>query len=188
MFGKSADRGTRAGTTVRTPPADENQRARILPERPGGGGSGGKLTVGPNIRLKGASIEDCDTLFVEGQVEASMDSRLIQIAEPGVFLGAAAVDEAEIHGRFEGDLTVRERLVIHKTGRVRGTIRYGRLDIEEGGEIAGDVAAVQGRDETADRRVPIAVRRTRDQPAKRSVTQSPDDTAPSAAPDAPAAD
>ena len=42
---------------------------------------GSKLTVGPNIKLKGVEITDCDTLVVEGLVEATMDSRLMQIAE-----------------------------------------------------------------------------------------------------------
>src|SRR5881398_2917492 len=40
-----------------------------------------KLTVGPNIKLKGVEITDCDTLVVEGSVEATMDSRVIQISE-----------------------------------------------------------------------------------------------------------
>ncbi len=146
MFKKTANRGVRTEPAARTPDAGKIQRA----QRPRGG-DGGRLTVGPDIRLKGAAIEDCDTLFVEGRVEASMDSRLIQIAESGVFVGAAAVNEAEIHGRFEGDLTVRERLVIHKTGRVCGTIRYGRLEIEEGGEIGGDIAAAKEQDETGKR-------------------------------------
>ncbi|HNN17411.1 MAG TPA: polymer-forming cytoskeletal protein, partial [Giesbergeria sp.] len=32
---------------------------------------GSKLTVGPNIKLKGVEITDCDTLVVEGTVEAT---------------------------------------------------------------------------------------------------------------------
>jgi len=60
-----------------------------------------KLIVGPDIKLKGAEITDCDTLVVEGRVEASMDSRVIQIAEHGVFVGKAGIDVAEIRGRFE---------------------------------------------------------------------------------------
>lgn len=150
MFKKTTDRGVRVDTPRRIPADEQNQRARMPPER---GGANGRLTVGQDIRLKGAAIEDCDTLFVEGRVEASMDSRLIQIAETGAFLGAAAVDEAEIHGRFDGDLTVRDRLVIHKTGRVCGTIRYGRLEIEEGGEIAGDIAAERGHDDTGGHKI-----------------------------------
>ena len=68
---------------------------------------GSKLTVGPNIKLKGVEITD--------------------------------IDFAEIHGEFNGDLTVREKLVIYSTGRVSGKIRYGKVVIQEGGQLMGDV-------------------------------------------------
>lgn len=100
---------------------------------------GSKLIVGPNIKLKGVEITDCDTLVVEGRVEATMDSRVIQIAETGAFKGSAEIDLAEIRGEFDGELTVREKLVIYSTGKVSGKIRYGRVVIEEGGQLTGEV-------------------------------------------------
>ena len=100
---------------------------------------GSKLTVGPNIKLKGVEITDCDTLVVEGLVEATMDSRVIQIAEQGEFKGSAEIDIAEIRGVFDGNLTVRQKLVIYATGKVTGKIHYGKLVIEEGGQISGDI-------------------------------------------------
>ena len=100
---------------------------------------GSKLIVGPNIKLKGVEITDCDTLVVEGLVEATMDSRVIQIAEQGAFKGSAEIDVAEIRGEFNGNLTVRQKLVIYSTGKVTGTIRYGKLVIEEGGQLAGEI-------------------------------------------------
>lgn len=101
--------------------------------------SASKLTVGPNIKLKGVEITDCDTLVVEGTVEATMDSRLMQIAEQGAFKGSAEIDIAEIHGSFDGNLTVRQKLVIYSTGRVTGKIRYGKVVIEEGGQLSGEI-------------------------------------------------
>ncbi len=98
-----------------------------------------QLTVGPNIKLKGVEITDCDTLVVEGFVEATMDSRVIQIAEHGAFKGSAEIDIAEIHGQFDGNLTVRQKLTIFATGKVTGKIRYGKLVIEEGGRLGGDI-------------------------------------------------
>jgi cytoskeletal protein CcmA (bactofilin family) len=100
---------------------------------------GSKLIVGPNIKLKGVEITDCDTLVVEGNVEATIDSRVIQIAENGAFKGSAEIDIAEIHGEFDGDLTVRQKLVIYATGKVTGKVRYGKVVIEEGGQLAGDI-------------------------------------------------
>lgn len=103
---------------------------------------GSKLIVGPDIKLRGVEITDCDTLVVEGRVEASMDSRVVQIAEAGVFSGTVSIDVAEIRGRFEGELTARKQLVIYSTGRVSGKIRYGKIRIEEGGELSGDISTL----------------------------------------------
>jgi cytoskeletal protein CcmA (bactofilin family) len=98
-----------------------------------------KLTVGPNIKLKGVEITDCDTLVVEGSVEATMDSRVIQISERGAFKGSAEIDIAEIRGTFDGNLTVRQKLVIYATGKVTGRVRYGKVVIEEGGQLSGEI-------------------------------------------------
>lgn len=123
------------------PPATDRARS----ESSGGSNGGSRLIVGPSIKLKGVEITDCDTLVVEGTVEASMDSRVVQISEQGVFTGKVSIDIAEIRGRFDGELTARDQLVIHATGRVSGKIRYGKIKIEEGAEISGDVARLDTR-------------------------------------------
>jgi len=81
-------------------------------------------------------------LVVEGRVEATLDSRVLEIAEHGVFQGTIAVDQAEIRGRFEGEITVRKQLIVHSSGKVSGKIRYAKIKIEEGAEIAGDLAVL----------------------------------------------
>lgn len=104
--------------------------------------TGARLIVGPDVKLKGAEILDCDILVVEGRVEATMDSRVIHIADKGAFSGKVSIDVAEIHGSFDGELTARSQLIIHATGRVSGKIRYGKLVIAEGGELCGDINAL----------------------------------------------
>jgi cytoskeletal protein CcmA (bactofilin family) len=101
--------------------------------------AGSKLSVGPNIKLKGVEVSNCDILIVEGQMEATVNSTAMKIAQPGTLKGIAVIDVAEIHGEFSGELTARKKLVIHGTGRVSGTIRYGTLIVIEGGELTGDV-------------------------------------------------
>ncbi len=102
---------------------------------------GSRLIVGRNIQLKG-EITACDTLVVEGRVEASMNSRMIQVSEAGLFDGEATVETAEIAGRFEGTLTARGRLLVRSTGKITGKVRYGRVEIEDGGEIAGEIGVL----------------------------------------------
>jgi cytoskeletal protein CcmA (bactofilin family) len=100
-----------------------------------------KLIVGREIKLAG-EITSCDKLIVEGNVEANLaNCRDVDIAETGLFKGSAEIDEAEIRGRFEGNLVVRKRLMIKASGRVSGTIRYGEIEIERGGQISGEIQA-----------------------------------------------
>jgi cytoskeletal protein CcmA (bactofilin family) len=100
-----------------------------------------KLIVGREISLSG-EITACDRLVVEGSVSANLaNCRDIDIAESGLYKGEASIEDAEIRGRFEGTLNVRRRLLIRSTGRVTGSVRYGQIEIECGGQISGDVQA-----------------------------------------------
>ena len=101
------------------------------------------LTVGRDISLKG-DITECDSLIVEGRIEASLDSaRALEISRGGRFDGSAKVETAVISGRFDGDLEVTRALRITASGKVTGKVCYGRLEIETGGEVDGDFSIYQ---------------------------------------------
>lgn len=135
------------------PPAETAREAIDTNEH----GVEARLIVGPDVKLRGAEILDCDTLVVEGRVEATMDSRVIRISEKGSFAGKVSIDIAEIHGTFEGELTARSQLTIHSTGRVKGKVRYGKLVIDEGGELCGEISALSSENtsETRPRIEPV---------------------------------
>ncbi len=97
------------------------------------------LTVGNDILLKG-EIATCDRLVIEGMVDAILkDVHTVEISESGSFKGTAEIQDAEISGLFEGDLIVRNRLTIYSTGKVRGKISYGEIEIERGGQMTGEI-------------------------------------------------
>lgn len=133
---------------ARVPPAEPGRSAPEVPAivrraaepRPSPlQGEGKKLVVGRDIALNG-EISACDHLIVEGEVNANLaDCREIEISDGGAYKGAAEIETAEIAGLFEGDMTVRNRLIIRNTGIVRGKIRYGMIEIQPGGLISGDV-------------------------------------------------
>jgi len=108
-----------------------------------------KLTVGRDICLAG-EITSCHRLVVEGRVEAALnDAHAIEIAPTGFFKGSSEVAEADISGLYEGELVARETLTVRSGGRINGTVRYGRIIIEAGGEISGDMRAI-AQDQPAD--------------------------------------
>ena len=97
------------------------------------------LTVGPDIQMKG-EITTCDRVVIEGVVDATMkDVHTLELAQSGLLKGVAEVEDAEISGAFDGDLIVRGRLVVYATGRIRGNITYGEIEIERGGQLSGSV-------------------------------------------------
>jgi cytoskeletal protein CcmA (bactofilin family) len=103
---------------------------------------GKKLIVGKQIVLSG-EIKACEKLIVEGRVEAALtDCHSIAIMPEGLFKGSASIDIADISGRFDGDLIVRDRLILRSTGHIAGNVRYGQVEIERGGVIAGDMRPI----------------------------------------------
>ena len=95
------------------------------------------LVVGRGISVQG-TVQDAERLVVEGTVEASMiHATQLSISPGGVFKGEVEVEEAEIAGTIDGTLTARNSLIIRATGRVLGTARCRRLQVEDGGQITG---------------------------------------------------
>ena len=132
-----------AGSTASTPsggaaPATTGQPgAQVDPDR-----YGKCLIVGDGIRLSG-EISSCDRLVVQGEVEVTLnDTRALEIAKSGRFTGGCEVEEADISGTYEGDLTVRKHLCVRGTGKLTGTVRYSQLELERGGQIAGNISVI----------------------------------------------
>ena len=121
--------------------------AESLRRLPPGADSEGKcLVVGRSIALSGR-IESCEKLIVEGTVETEMKGcRELEIARTGVFNGNAEVESADISGSVEGTLTVHGVLTVRASGRVRGNISYGQLEIERGGTVIGAMQPISDDD------------------------------------------
>ncbi len=100
------------------------------------------LHVGRGLKLEG-KIQSCDTLVIEGDVQATIESGTLTISETGEVRGEATVDQAEINGKFDGTLIVKKCLTVNATGKITGTIRYGELKVEQGGKISGEVEATE---------------------------------------------
>ncbi len=121
------------------PPAPGLRPAGMAP-RPGRDGAERRtLVVGRGISVQG-TVQDAERLVVEGTVEASMiHATELAIAHGGMFKGEIEVEDAEIAGTMNGTLTARGSLILRASGRLQGTARCRRLQVEEGGKISGQM-------------------------------------------------
>lgn len=102
-----------------------------------------RLVIGQGITMSG-EIEHCDMLLVEGTIEAALKgAKMLEISETGTFYGTVEIDEAQIAGRFEGDITVNGRLTLTAGGVITGSISYKELQIEAGATIDGKLTPLK---------------------------------------------
>ncbi|WP_422864607.1 bactofilin family protein [Endosaccharibacter trunci] len=95
------------------------------------------LVVGRGISVQGV-VQDAERLVVEGTVEATMiHAAELSVAPGGVFRGEVEVEDAELAGTVDGTLTARGNLTIRATGRLIGTAKCRRLQVEDGGQVTG---------------------------------------------------
>lgn len=118
--------GARPGLPpIRTPARDPAERRTLV--------------VGRGISVQG-TVQDAERLVVEGTVEASMiHATELAISPGGVFKGEIEVEDAEIAGTIDGTLTARGALIVRASGKVLGTARCRRLQVEDGGQITGQI-------------------------------------------------
>jgi cytoskeletal protein CcmA (bactofilin family) len=130
-------------TTAPAPPAapQVGPRPALPPVRPAARDPSERrmLVVGRGISVQG-TVQDAERLVVEGTVEATMiHATELAISPGGVFKGEIEVEDAEIAGTIDGTLTARGSLVVRASGKVLGTARCRRLQVEDGGQITGRI-------------------------------------------------
>ena len=106
------------------------------------------LVVGRGISVQGV-VQDAERLVVEGTVEATMiHATELAIAPGGMFKGEVEVEDAEIAGTIDGTLTARGSLVVRSSGKMLGTARCRRLQVEDGGQITGRIEMITDQPKT----------------------------------------
>lgn len=100
----------------------------------------GLILIGKGTRIIG-EISDCTMVEIQGVLEGKLLANTVVIREGGGFKGSLQVDQAEIHGVMEGNAIVNDLLDIRSTGTVAADLAYGRLSVEAGGQMTGNILA-----------------------------------------------
>jgi len=136
------DKGIQDEETLRAPPAFDPRTTAYEPplvkeelpdsEEP-------ETVIGEHVSLKGA-LSFQRLIRIDGSFEGELESQGKLIVGPKGFVKANLnLQEAFIAGKVEGDITVKERLVLRGRAEIKGNITAPLLSVDEGVSIIGQV-------------------------------------------------
>ena len=96
--------------------------------------------IGPTIEIKGTVTGDED-LLIQGKVEGSVElgDHQVTVGQSGQVNADIQAKVVNIDGEVAGDLTGGEKVVISKSGKVRGNIVAPRVTLEDGAIFKGSI-------------------------------------------------
>ena len=111
--------------------------------------------IGPTIVIKG-NVSGDEDLLIEGKVEGSIDlnAHVVSVGQSGRVAADINAKIINIDGEVTGDITGNEKVVISKSGNVRGNIVAPRVTLEDGAIFKGSIDMDPG--ETAVKKVSLA--------------------------------
>lgn len=106
-------------------------------------GKSGVLVVTADTIIRGVTeMQNCRQLEVYGFVEGDISAKSVLVHKDGKVLGKLKSDSAEVHGTLQGEVVVKNLIDIKSSGDVSGNVQYGRLALEEGGNLSAEMRNV----------------------------------------------
>ena len=126
--------------------------------------------IGPNITIKGTVSGDED-LLIQGRVEGTiaLGQYEVSIGESAEVTANIQAKAIKIDGEVAGDITGTEKVVISKTGNVRGNIVAPRVTLEDGAIFKGSIDMDPG--ETSASAVSLASEKKPERPTDSSANK-----------------
>ena len=96
--------------------------------------------IGPSITIKG-EVSGEEDLLIQGRVEGSvnLDNNEVTIGDAGRVEADIQARVARVDGEVAGDITANEKVIISKSGNVRGNIVAPRVTLEDGAIFKGSI-------------------------------------------------
>ena len=115
--------------------------------------------IGKTIVVNG-NITGDENLVIEGTVEGSVElpGNDLTVGETGKVTANLNAKTIKIDGQVTGDMSGGEKVVISKTGRVKGNIVAPRVTLEDGAKFKGSIDMDPGDGRAAGNVKPAAVK------------------------------
>lgn len=99
------------------------------------------LFVGRGAPITG-NVALAGKLTIDGQIDGEISAKEIHVGEAGKISGKITAAYADVRGEVLDSISVSEMLILRNTAKVRGTITYSTLQIEQGALIEGSLVRV----------------------------------------------
>ena len=105
--------------------------------------------IGKTITIKG-DITGEENLVIEGKVDGSVQLKGndLTVGQSGRVTANLKANVVRIDGEVNGDIVGVEKVVVTKTGKVRGNIVGPRVTLEDGAKFKGSIDMDPGNAET----------------------------------------
>ncbi|MEM9622972.1 MAG: polymer-forming cytoskeletal protein [Pseudomonadota bacterium] len=96
--------------------------------------------IGQTIKIKG-TISGDENLIIEGTVDGSVDlpKHDLTIGNTGKLSADLSAKTVKIDGQVTGDIAGSEKVIVSKSGHVRGNIVAPRVTLEDGAKFKGSI-------------------------------------------------
>ena len=102
--------------------------------------------LGPGLTVKGQISGDED-LQIDGKVEGSitLKGQRLTVGQNGEVVSDVRARDVIVYGKVRGNLFAEDRIEVKKDGSVIGNITGGRVSIEDGAYLKGQVEIERGK-------------------------------------------
>ena len=118
----------------------ESARAGTANTSPAATAGGRSATIGPGIVING-DISGNESLLIEGKVEGKIQlpGHQVEVGKSGKVHANILAKFVRVEGELQGDIDGKEKVIIAKSGNVRGNISAPRVMLEDGAIFKGSI-------------------------------------------------
>src|SRR5690606_38771695 len=108
-----------------------------------------KSVLGSSLKIKG-DLSGTEDLVIQGLVEGKVDLKKnsVTVGKNGRVRADIYAESIYVEGEVQGNLYGSEKVVIRKSGNVRGNIKGPRVNLEDGARFKGSIDMDGGQEQT----------------------------------------
>lgn len=96
------------------------------------------LMIGEGVTITG-SIKANNEVNIQGTIDGDIECNSVTINKSGNVKGKIKTETMTVEGKAEGEMKINDVLNIKSQGNVNGKIFYGKIQIDEGGKLSGEI-------------------------------------------------